>query len=88
MHYRRVGRSGLQLSQLSFGSWVTYHNQVDGKAARELLGMAFDAVANASKPPAGNGAPSRPVAPTCAKCGAENPRGSRFCNQCAAPIGR
>jgi len=29
MEYRRLGRSGLQVSQLSLGSWVTYHNQVD-----------------------------------------------------------
>lgn len=46
MQYRRLGRSGLQLSQLSFGSWVTYHNQVDGKAARELMATAFDAGVN------------------------------------------
>ena len=29
MQYRRLGRSGLQVSELSLGSWVTYHNQVD-----------------------------------------------------------
>ena len=46
MQYRRLGRSGLQLSQLSFGSWVTYHNQVDGQAARELMATAFDAGVN------------------------------------------
>jgi aryl-alcohol dehydrogenase-like predicted oxidoreductase len=28
MQYRRLGRSGLQVSELSLGSWVTYHNQV------------------------------------------------------------
>lgn len=27
MQYRRLGRSGLQVSELSLGSWVTYHNQ-------------------------------------------------------------
>ena len=42
MQYRRLGRSGLQLSQLSLGSWVTYHTQVDTKAARELMAAAFD----------------------------------------------
>jgi voltage-dependent potassium channel beta subunit len=46
MQYRRIGRSGLQLSVLSLGSWVTYHNQVDVKAARELMAMAFDAGVN------------------------------------------
>ncbi|WP_374511861.1 potassium channel beta subunit family protein [Niveibacterium sp.] len=42
MEYRRLGRSGLQVSQLSLGSWVTYHNQVDTSAARELMAAAFD----------------------------------------------
>jgi voltage-dependent potassium channel beta subunit len=46
MQYRRLGRCGLQLSQLSFGSWVTYHNQVDAQAARELMAAAFDAGIN------------------------------------------
>jgi voltage-dependent potassium channel beta subunit len=46
MQYRRLGRCGLQLSQLSFGSWVTYHNQVDAQAARELMAAAFDAGMN------------------------------------------
>ncbi len=42
MEYRRLGRSGLQVSQLSLGSWVTYHTQVDTAAARELMAAAFD----------------------------------------------
>ncbi len=42
MHYRRLGRSGLQVSELSLGSWVTYHNQVDVAAAREMMAAAFD----------------------------------------------
>ena len=46
MNYRRLGRSGLQVSELSFGSWVTYANQVDGRAARELMAAAFDAGVN------------------------------------------
>ena len=41
MQYRRLGRSGLQVSALSLGSWVTYHNQVDTNAARELLAAAM-----------------------------------------------
>ena len=46
MQYRRLGRSGLQVSELSLGSWVTYHNQVDVAAAREMLAMAMDAGVN------------------------------------------
>ena len=46
MHYRRLGRTGLQLSVLSLGSWVTYHNQVDKKAAVEMMAAAFDAGVN------------------------------------------
>ncbi len=39
MNYRRLGRSGLKVSELSFGSWVTYGNQVDTRAARELMAV-------------------------------------------------
>jgi voltage-dependent potassium channel beta subunit len=46
MHYRRLGRSGLSVSELSFGSWVTYGNQVDAAAARELMAAAWDAGVN------------------------------------------
>jgi len=46
MQYRRLGRSGLQVSELSLGSWVTYHNQVDVGAAREILAAAFDTGVN------------------------------------------
>jgi voltage-dependent potassium channel beta subunit len=46
MQYRRLGRSGLQVSELSLGSWVTYHNQVDVSAAREMMAAAFDAGVN------------------------------------------
>jgi len=46
MQYRRLGRSGLQVSELSLGSWVTYHNQVNVSAAREMMAAAFDAGVN------------------------------------------
>jgi voltage-dependent potassium channel beta subunit len=46
MQYRRLGRAGLQVSELSLGSWVTYHNQVDTKTATEMLAAAFDAGIN------------------------------------------
>ncbi len=46
MQYRRLGRSGLQVSELSLGSWVTYHDQVDTKSATEMLAAAYDAGIN------------------------------------------
>ncbi|HVG16713.1 MAG TPA: aldo/keto reductase, partial [Chitinophagaceae bacterium] len=42
MEYRRMGNTGLQLSILSFGSWVTFHKQVDDSLADELMGIAYD----------------------------------------------
>ena len=46
MEYRRMGKSGLQLSALSYGSWVTFSKQVDDGLADELMGMAYDAGIN------------------------------------------
>jgi len=46
MAMRRVGRSGLQVSTLSLGSWVTYANQVDRRAAIELMAAAREAGIN------------------------------------------
>lgn len=37
-----MGRSGLQLSVLSFGSWVTFHKQISDHSADELMGIAYD----------------------------------------------
>lgn len=42
MQYRRLGRSGLQVSVLSFGSWVSFHKQINDKIADDLMGMAYD----------------------------------------------
>ena len=42
MNYRRLGRCGLKVSELSFGSWVTYGNQLDTGAARECMAAAWD----------------------------------------------
>jgi voltage-dependent potassium channel beta subunit len=42
VQYRRVGKSGLQLSALSFGAWVTFGRQVDHPLAREMLALAHD----------------------------------------------
>lgn len=46
MEYRRMGRTGLQLSALSFGSWVSFHKQIDDNVADELMGIAYDAGVN------------------------------------------
>lgn len=37
-----MGRSGLQLSVLSLGSWVTFHKQISDNSADELMGIAYD----------------------------------------------
>ena len=42
MEYRNMGKTGLQLSTLSFGSWVTFHKQIDDRIADELMGIAYD----------------------------------------------
>ncbi|MEO5943505.1 MAG: aldo/keto reductase [Ferruginibacter sp.] len=42
MEYRRLGKSGLQVSALSFGSWVSFSKQINDKVAEELMGIAYD----------------------------------------------
>ncbi|TNE97066.1 MAG: aldo/keto reductase [Deltaproteobacteria bacterium] len=42
MEYRKVGRSGLFLSSLSLGSWVTFKNQLGVRKATELMAHAYD----------------------------------------------
>jgi voltage-dependent potassium channel beta subunit len=42
MLYRRLGKTGLQVSELSFGSWVSFSKQINDKAADELMGIAYD----------------------------------------------
>ena len=46
MQYRKLGGSGLKLSELSFGSWVTFNKQVDSGLAERMFGMCFDAGIN------------------------------------------
>ena len=46
MEYRRLGKSGLQVSTLSFGTWVTFGKQIDDKIADSLLSTAYDAGVN------------------------------------------
>jgi voltage-dependent potassium channel beta subunit len=42
MEYRYMGKTGLQLSVLSFGSWVSFHKQINDSVADELMGIAYD----------------------------------------------
>jgi voltage-dependent potassium channel beta subunit len=46
MQYRRLGRSGLKVSVLSFGSWVSFGPQLDVGRARDCLAAAYDAGVN------------------------------------------
>ncbi|MBM7037123.1 potassium channel beta subunit family protein [Vibrio ulleungensis] len=46
MEYRRLGRSGLQVSEFGLGSWVTFGKQVDLSAAKEIMAHAYDAGIN------------------------------------------
>ena len=46
MEYRYLGRSGLRVSALSLGSWVTFHNQVDIKSAMDMMTTAYEAGVN------------------------------------------
>jgi len=42
MEFRRLGQSGLQVSELSFGAWVTFGTQLDANDALELMSAAYD----------------------------------------------
>jgi voltage-dependent potassium channel beta subunit len=46
MQYRRLGKSGLQVSEFSLGSWVTFAKQVDTGDAKALMTAAYDAGVN------------------------------------------
>lgn len=46
MQYRQLGKSGLKISALSFGAWVTFGKQIGDPVARKLLHKAYDAGIN------------------------------------------
>lgn len=46
MNYRHLGKAGIRVSELSFGSWVTFHNQADVRAAVDMMAAAYDAGVN------------------------------------------
>jgi len=42
MEYRKVGRSGLTVSEIAYGSWLTFANQVELENAKEMIRKAFE----------------------------------------------
>lgn len=46
MKYRHLGKAGIQVSELSFGSWVTFHAQSGVSDAAEMMAAAYDAGVN------------------------------------------
>ena len=46
MNYRHVGKAGIQVSELSLGSWVTFHTQSGVADAVEMMGAAYDTGVN------------------------------------------
>lgn len=42
MEYRRLGKSGLQVSELSLGSWLTFGKQIENNTAEDLMKLAYD----------------------------------------------
>ena len=46
MKYRRLGKSGLQVSELSFGAWVTFAQQISESTAEKLMTTAYDSGVN------------------------------------------
>jgi len=46
MNYRHLGKAGIKVSELSFGSWVTFHNQAGIESAVEMMAAAYYAGVN------------------------------------------
>ena len=46
MEYRRLGKTGLPISELSFGSWITFGNQIENNTSERLMDIAYEAGVN------------------------------------------
>jgi voltage-dependent potassium channel beta subunit len=46
MEYRRLGKTGIQISALSFGSWLTFGKQIGDNTAKDLMVAAYDGGVN------------------------------------------
>ena len=46
MQYRKLGKTGIQISAVSFGSWLTFGKQIENKIAETLMHTAYDAGIN------------------------------------------
>jgi len=46
MEYRRLGKTGLPVSELSFGSWITFGNQINDGVSERLMDIAYEAGVN------------------------------------------
>jgi len=42
MHYRRLGRAGIKVSEISLGSWITFGDQIQEKIAADLVHTAYE----------------------------------------------
>lgn len=42
MHYRRLGKSGLKVSEIALGAWITFGSQIDEKISSDLIHAAYD----------------------------------------------
>lgn len=46
MEYNKLGKSGIQVSEVSFGSWITFGNQIEDSVSKQLMVTAYDAGVN------------------------------------------
>ena len=46
MEYRQMGRSGLKLSAISLGGWITFGSQIDDRTASEIVHRAYESGVN------------------------------------------
>ena len=46
MQYRKLGNTGIQISALSLGSWITFGKQIEDNISEKLMSVAYDAGTN------------------------------------------